>query len=79
MVIDLEPDSDYSKVKSYPEAISKNNFKPVDNQLNLESTLLKPIPKPVIIGGNVVVALDVDDYKRGVEHLKDNVLGRLTL
>lgn len=51
----------------------------MDTQMNLFAIPLKPIPSLKVVGGNIVVELDDEDYKRGIDHLRFSVLGRLSL
>lgn len=79
-MIDLETNSvssDIPACKTFTDVLTDSNLK--RSPSNSEVGSLKPIPKPKIIEGNVVVELDADEYKKGVEHLKFSVLGRLTL
>lgn len=44
-----------------------------------ECVPLKLLFTPRIVGGNVVIEIDKDEYHRGVEELKYIVIGKLTL
>lgn len=84
-LIDLDSDSkdshfESSKRKTFADAVKDNS--PIVSEeegVLLESIPLKPITNPKVTGGNLVVQLDAEEFKRGVEHLKYSVLGKLSL
>lgn len=72
----FDTEGNSSHRKSFAEVVKNNQSIERPNQCeNHESIPLKPIPSPKIIGGNAVVEIDDKAYKRGVEHLRFNVLG----
>lgn len=50
-----------------------------NQSVEVDSIPLKPISNPKVVGGNVVVEVDAEEYKRGVENLKFSVIGRLSV
>lgn len=40
---------------------------------------LKPLCNPRLVGGNIVVGADDDDYRRGIDELKFIVIGKLSM
>lgn len=59
--------------KSFAEAVANSNIKNISihgSIEDVESIPLKPTPTPRIVGGNAVVEVDDEDYRRGVEQLK---------
>lgn len=49
---------------------------PKTNGDNGSSVPMKPLSITRVEGGNLLVELDVDDYKKGVEELRFSVVGR---
>lgn len=53
--------------------------KPKTIQEEEECVPLKPLAAPMMVGGNIIVDFNDEEYYRGVEDLKNCVIGKLTL
>lgn len=67
---------------TFAEAVTNNSTKETMKIQGTEDDIsfpLKPLPNPRLVGGNIVVEVDKEDYQRGIEKLKYSVIGRLSL
>lgn len=63
--------------KSFAEILMKGSER--EEKTNAQENLPMKPSNPKVVGGNVVVELDVDEYKKGVEQLMYNAIGRLSV
>lgn len=64
---------------TFADVLRKDNLKgPVTQKVD-DIFPLKPLSAPKMAGGNIVVEIDEEEYRRGVEDLKFSVIGKLSM
>lgn len=67
-----------SRTKTFAEILSNHKGSGVDTKhrmIDENAVPLKPLYNPKMVGGNVVVEVDDDDYRRGLRSLNSMLLG----
>lgn len=63
--------------KSFKEALTKKLDEISNDRENV--VVLKNLPQPRMEGGNIVIEIDEEDYRKGVDELWFSVVEKLTL